>query len=311
MNQQPALSARFDASRDHLRQVAFRMLGSLDEADDAVQQTWLRADRANLSTVENLGGWLTTVTARVCLDMLRTRRRRAERPLPPTVDGLQGAIAGATSASDARSPEDEAVMAESVGLALLVVLDRLSPAQRVAFVLHDLFAVPFDEIAEVVDRSIVATKKLASRARERVHGQVGRQPHPPDRAEHRAIVGAFLAATRDGDLETLLRLLAPDVVRRADPAALPTGAGAAVRGARTIAEETRVFASLAHHAEVALVDGAPGIVVAPAGHLVDVLRITIACGRITAFEVIADPVRLGETVLAVFDDGGPAAIRQR
>jgi RNA polymerase sigma-70 factor (ECF subfamily) len=304
MSHQPALNARFDASRDHLRQVAFRMLGSLDEADDAVQQTWLRADRADLSTIENLGGWLTTVTARVCLDMLRTRRRRAEHPLPPTVDALQAAIAGTTSsASGARSPEDEAVMAESVGLALLVVLDRLSPAQRVAFVLHDLFAVPFDQIAEVVDRSTVATKKLASRARERVRGQVGRQVDPPDRAEHRAIVQAFLAATRDGDLETLLRLLAPDVVRRADPAALPTGAATAVRGARTVAEETRVFATLAHHAEVALVDGAPGIVVAPAGRLVDVLRITIARARITAFEVIADPVRLGETALAVFDDG--------
>ncbi len=302
MSQQSALTERFEASRGHLRQVAFRMLGSLDEADDAIQQVWIRADRADLSSIGNLDGWLTTVTARECLDVLRTRRRRAEHPLPPA-DTLPDAGGGTSPPPDGgRSPEDEAVMAESVGLALLVVLDRLSPAQRVAFVLHDVFAVPFEEIAEVVDRSPVATKKLASRARERVRGQTGTQPDPPDRAEHRAVVHAFLAATRNGDLETLLRLLAPDVVRRADAAALPTGSAPTVRGARAVAEESRAFAGLARHAQVALVGGTPGIVVAPAGRLRVVLRVTIVRGRITAYEVIADPAHLDATTLAVFDD---------
>ena len=216
------LAERFEGVRDHLRQVAFRMLGSLDEADDAVQQAWLRADHTDLSDVENLDGWLTTVTSRVCLDMLRARRRRAERWLAPGLDGPMAAAGGG-------GPEDEAVMAESVGLALLVVLDRLSPAQRVAFVLHDLFAVPFDQIAEVVDRSTVATKKLASRARDRVRGPSVPALAQPDVTEHRAIVEAFLTASRGGDLDTLLRLLAPDVVRRADRSAVPAETAAVIR----------------------------------------------------------------------------------
>ncbi len=208
MNPLDALAIRFESHRDHLRAVAYRMLGSLDEADDAVQQAWLTAERVDLTSVENLAGWLTTVTARECLDMLRTRRRRNERPL--TTDSV-----GAMTAAGARTePEEEAILAESVGLALLVVSDRLSPAQRVAFVLHDLFAVPFEEIAGVLDRSTAATKKPASRARERVRG--ASTPGPLDQAEHHAVVDAFLVASRGGDLDTLLDLLAPDMVRRAD-----------------------------------------------------------------------------------------------
>ena len=297
MNPDADLAERFEGVRDHLRQVAFRMLGSLDEADDAVQRAWLRADHTDLSDVENLDGWLTTVTSRVCLDMLRARRRRGERPLAAALDGP-----AAAAAAGGGIPEDEAVLAESVGLALLVLLDRLSPAQRVAFVLHDLFAVPFDQIAAVVDRSTVATKKLASRARDRVRGPAVPALAPPDVAEHRAIVEAFLTASRGGDIDTLLRLLAPDVVRRADRVAVPAGTVTVIRGARAVAEETRVFASRAHQAEVALVDGAPGIVVAPAGRLQNVLRVTIADGRITGLEVIADVAGLATVSLAAFSD---------
>jgi len=261
------------------------MLGSLDEADDAVQLAWLRADRANLGRIENLAGWLTTVVARVCLDLLRVRRRRAEEPLTPAADTAAGRRGGT-------DPEQEAVVAESVGRALLVVLDRLTPAERVAFVLHDLFAVPFGEIATVVGRSPVASKKLASRARDRVRGAA--TLGEVDLAQHYAVVEAFLAASRGGDLNALVELLAPDVVRRADRFAVP----AEVRGARAVADETRVFARLARSAEVALVDGTPGIVVAPRGQLLAVLRLRIEHGRITEIDVIADPTRLDQLPLA-------------
>lgn len=291
MSQDEALAARFEGHRARLRGVAYRLLGSLDEADDAVQRAWLRADQADLGGVENLAGWLTTVTARVCLDRLRTRRRRSERPLAAVPIGRTAATGPGSE------PEEEAVLAESVGLALLVVLDRLSPPQRVAFVLHDLFAMPFEDIAVVIDRSTVAAKKLASRARERVRGvtTVG----AAERADHHAVVDAFLAASRGGDLDTLLELLAPDVVRRVDRFAVPRGTAAEVRGAREVADETNMFAARARTAEVALVDGAPGIVVAPLGKLFAVLRVTVDDGRITAFEVIADPARLDRITLAV------------
>lgn len=291
MSRDDGLVARFEADRDRLRGVAYRMLGSLDEADDAVQQAWLRADQADLGGVENLAGWLTTVTARVCLDMLRTRRSRDERPLAAAPVGPTAATGGGTE------PEDEAVLAESVGLALLVVLDRLSPAQRVAFVLHDLFAVPFEDVAAVVERSTGATKKLASRARERVRGVATVEAPRP--AGHRAVVDAFLSASRGGDLHRLLELLAPDVVRRADRFAVPSGTPAEVRGARAVADETEAFAARARTAEVALVDGAPGVVVAPLGRLLAVLRVTVDDGRITEFDVIADPARLDRITLAV------------
>ncbi|OZM82500.1 RNA polymerase subunit sigma-70 [Pseudonocardia sp. MH-G8] len=260
------------------------MLGSRDEADDAVQEAWLRADRIDLDTVENPTGWLTTVTARVCLDMLRARRAR---PVPS---------AALVEAPDAVEPEAEAVLAESVGRALLVVLDRLSPAQRVAFVLHDLFAVPFEEVAAAVDRSVPAAKKLASRARERVRGTP--VTDPARHAGHRRIVAAFLAASRGGDLDTLLELLAPDVVRRADRVAAPASARS-VRGARQVADETREFAARARAGEVALVDGSPGIVIAPRGRLLAVLRVRIDGGRISEVDVIADPARLSRVALAV------------
>lgn len=302
MDRDDELVAGFEAQREHLRGVAYRMLGSLDAADDAVQRAWLRAEQAGVAGVDNLGGWLTTVTARVCLDMLRARRRD---PLPGShlatgaATPVGGAV-GATGAAVTRGtavPEDEAVMADSVGLALLVVLNRLSPAQRVAFVLHDLFAVPFDEIALVVDRSAAAAKKLASRARERVRGVTTVESPAP--AEHRAVVAAFLAAAQGGDLGRLLELLAPDVVRRADARALPVGTATEVRTARAVAEETRLFAARARASAVLLVNGAPGIVVAPGGRLFAVLRVTVRAGRISALDVVAEPSRLEELELAL------------
>jgi RNA polymerase sigma-70 factor (ECF subfamily) len=304
MNRDEGLAASFESHRDHLRGVAYRMLGSLDEADDAVQQAWLRAQRADRRGVENLAGWLTTITARICLDMLRARRRRGERPLPEgeVAAGVAPAEApgggDGTFATGARDPAGEAVLAESVGLALLVVLDRLSPAQRVVFVLHDLFAVPFDEIALAVGRSTVATKKLASRARERVRGAPTIE-EPLEPREERAVVEAFLAAARGGDVGRLLHLLAPDVVRRADPVALPVGVPTVLRGADAVADETRLLAARAGAAEVALVDGAPGIVVAPGGRLFAVIRVTVDAGRVTAYEVVADPDRLARIALVV------------
>lgn len=304
MDRDDELAAGFEAHREHLRGVAYRMLGSLDAADDALQRAWLRAEQAGVDGIDNLGGWLTTVTARVCLDMLRARRRD---PVPGSVLATGGAtpVGGSTGAVGTRrtaAPEDEAVMAESVGLALLVVLNRLSPAQRVAFVLHDLFAVPFDEVAVVVDRSVAAAKKLASRARERVRGVSTVESPAP--AEHRAVVAAFLAAAQGGDLGRLLELLAPDVVRRADSRALPAGTATEVRIARAVADETRLFAARARVSALLLVDGAPGIVVAPRGRLFAVLRVTVRAGRISALDVIAEPSRLGTLALTLPDDGG-------
>lgn len=269
------LASRFEAHRDHLRAVAYRMLGSLDEADDVLQQAWFRADRADLAAVDNIAGWLTTVVARICLDALRSRRLRNEVPL--------------TAAAEPRTPTDpehEAALANAVGHALLVVMDRLSPAERVAFVLHDAFAVPFDEIAAVVGRSPAAAKKLASRARGRVNGE--QAVTGVDLARHDAIVTAFLTAARGGDLATLIDLLAPDVVRRAYGVPAPTE----VRGAAAVAEETQVFAAHAAVAQIAMVDGRPGIVVAPFGHLHIALRIEIDGDRITRIDVVGDPAML-------------------
>jgi RNA polymerase sigma-70 factor (ECF subfamily) len=291
MHRADGLAARFESERVHLQGVAYRILGSLDEAADAVQQAWLRMELADLGAIQNLTGWLTTVTGRICLDMLRARRRRDETSLPASAS-----LADSTTRLRAQ-PEGEAVLADSVGLALLVVMDRLSPAQRVAFVLHDLFAVPFEDIAVVVDRSAAATKKLASRARERVRGvSPCDAPYP---AEHDAVVHAFLRASQGGDIDALLELLAPDVVRRADRFAVPANVPSEVRGARAVAEQSRRFVSRARTAEVALVDGAPGIVIAPMGRLFAILRVTISGNRITEFDVIADPAELDKIVLAV------------
>ena len=291
---QPArLAGEFERSRGHLRAVAFRMLGSADDADDAVQDAWLRASAADASNVVNLTGWLTTIVGRVCLDMLRARRRRGEQFTDMTV--LEAAAAG----DDAARPEDQAIMADSVGLALMVVLDRLGPAERVAFVLHDLFAVPFDQIAGIVDRSPAAAKKLASRARHRVHGTA--TVPAADLARQRRVVDAFLAASRAGDLNALLAVLAPEVVRRADRAAVPAGVPTEVRGARRVAEEALTTTGLARFARPALVNGVIGVVVAPRGRLLRVLEVTVDGDRITAINVIGEPASLHRLDLAAAD----------
>jgi RNA polymerase sigma factor (sigma-70 family) len=294
MDDRDGLAERFQVHRGHLRAVAYRMLGSLSEADDAVQDAWLRYSRADTSDVRNLAGWLTTVVSRVCLDMLRARRSRREEPLNPQPPSP------VVDDSDESDPQQEAELADSVGLALMVVLHRLAPAERVAFVLHDLFAVPFDEIAPIVERSPTATKKLASRARHRVQGT----PTIPDAdlSRHRHVVDAFLAAARGGDVNALLAVLDPDVVRRADRLAVPAGAPIELRGARAVAEETRTNAPRARYARPVLLDGAVGAVVAPRGQLVLALGLTIEDDKITLIDVIADPARLNEVDLAVLVD---------
>ncbi|WP_394841996.1 sigma-70 family RNA polymerase sigma factor [Pendulispora brunnea] len=274
------LAAHFEGARSHLRAVAFRMLGSADEADDAVQEAWLHASSAELHAIANVSGWLTTIVSRVCLDMLRARRRRRE-----SSDGEAELLAAPTR--DGRDPEDEAALADSVGLALLVVLDALGPAERVAFVLHDSFGIPFDAIATIVDRTPDAAKKLASRARRRVHAAP--IVPAPDALRHQRIVEAFLAASRAGDVDALVALLAPDAVRRADRAALREDAELEVRGARRIAEETRGNADRARFARVVLVNGKAGAIVAPHGRLRIVIAFTIEGDRITAFDVFGDP----------------------
>ncbi|GAB3137521.1 sigma-70 family RNA polymerase sigma factor [Microbispora hainanensis] len=301
MNDQAQLAEHFDRSRGHLRGVAFRMLGSADEADDAVQETWLRACRADSGSVDNLTAWLTTITGRVCLDMLRSRTRRREDLADLTELDM---LAPHDETSD---PADEAVLSDSVGLALLVVLDTLGPAERAAFVLHDLFAVPFDEIAMIVERTPAAAKKLASRARRRVHGSAD-IPYS-DLARQRAVVDAFLAASRAGDLDALLAVLAPDVVRRADYAALrgQAKAPAEVRGARAVAEETRTNIRRARFAWPALVNGAVGAVIAPRGRLLLVLEIGVVGDRIASIDVIGDPERLKEVRLGLADVPSPVA----
>ncbi|MFD8333270.1 sigma-70 family RNA polymerase sigma factor [Streptomyces solisilvae] len=290
---QDGLAERFEAHRGRLRAVAYRMLGSLGEADDAVQETWLRLSRADAETVGNLSGWLRTVISRICLDMLRSRAARREEPVGQELSDL------APATGHGGAPEDEAVLAESVGRALLVVLDTLGPAERIAFVLHDVFAVPFDGIAPIVERSPVAAKKLASRARQKVRGSAAVPRTELDR--QRRTVDAFLAAARGGDMAALLAVLDPDVVRRADRAALPEGVPTVARGARAVAEETAGFTPRARFAEPALVNGSVGIVVAPRGRLLLALTVTVEDGRIAAYEVIADPRRLSRLELGVLD----------
>ncbi len=294
MDEQEGLAGRFEEHRGQLRAVAYRMLGSLAEADDAVQEAWLRLSRADVSGVASLEGWLRTVVARICLDMLRTRTSRREVPL--------GSPGSASAPQD--DPEQEALLTDSVGRAMLVVLDRLAPAERIAFVLHDLFAVPFGEIAPIVGRTPAAAKKLASRARQRVRGA----PAVPasELARQRRAVEAFLAAARHGDLDALLAVLAPDVTRRADRAALPPGGETVIRGAGAVARQTLVLGPRARFAEPALVNGTAGAVVAPQGRLLLVLAFTVADGRVAGYDVIADPARLGRLDLAVLaEEAGP------
>ncbi len=286
------LAQRFDADRRHLRSVAFQLLGSVADADDAVQSAWLKASRSDFDAVENLTGWFTTITAREAFDQLRMRKRRAEQPLADA-DELDR-LAGTGSA-----PADEdALLADSVSRALLVVLDRLSPAQRVAFVLHDVFAVPFETIADLLDRSPAAAKKLASRARGRLLGGAPAQPRRA--ADHLEIVEAFLAASRGGDIATLLELLAPEVVRRVDRALVPADVPTELRGAGEVAEETRRFAQRARVGVVMLIDGAPGIVIAPRGRPQVMLQIGIGTdNRIHTIDITGDAERLRRAVLAL------------
>ena len=286
MDRNDWLAQRFDEHRTRLRAVAYRMLGSLSEADDAVQETWLRLSRQNASGIENLGAWLTTVVARVCLSMLQSRRTRREEPLDAHVpDPL-------VSPQDGIDPEQQALLADSVGLALLVVLDTLTPAERLAFVLHDMFDVPFDEIAPIVGRSAAAARQLASRARRRIKGAA---PVPdPDLVRQREVVDAFLAATRAGDFDALVAVLDPDVVLRADAGAMQPGVSRVVRGAAAVAELALAFARLGPFARPALVNGAAGIVAAPGGRLASVLAFTVTGGKIVEIDILADPERLSE-----------------
>jgi len=304
------LATVFEEHRDHLRAVAYRLLGSSSDADDAVQDTWLRLTGADPGQVENLGGWLTTVVARVSLNMLRSRRYRHEEPVGAAWPGAAEAAGTGTAAgtggpalaSRAGDPEDEAVLADSVGLALLVVLDTLTPAERLAFVLHDLFAMPFAEVAAVLGRSPEATRQLASRARRRVRGAPS-----PDRAaglaRQREVTTAFLAASRGGDLSALVALLDSDVTLAADAAVVPAGRPTLLRGADTVARGALVASARAGQSQLALVNGSVGIVFAPAGRLQVVLILTVSpARRITAIEVIADPGRLRQLRLALLPE---------
>jgi RNA polymerase sigma-70 factor (ECF subfamily) len=286
MTERDDLAERFEEHRTHLRSVAYRMLGSMSEADDAVQEGWLRLGRAGDAEIENLGGWLTTVVARVCLDMLRSRKSRREEPITPEV---REPIASGHGSS----PEQEALLADSVGLALLVVLDRLAPAERLAFVLHDMFGLPFEEVAAIVGRSAEATRQLASRARRRVRGGGA---EAPDLLRQREVIDAFLTALRAGDLQGLLAVLDPDLVVRAD---MP-GAGE-TRGAETWARGATAFGHLARAVHPALVDGSVGLVMAPRGRLVRALRFTFSSGRIATIEIISDPARVGELDVSTVD----------
>jgi len=291
MNDHDQLAEQFEAKRSHLRAVAYRMLGSLPEAEDAVQESWLRLSRADTSAVENVGGWLTTVVARVCLDMLRSRKSRREEPLEAHVP--EPAAARAESAD----AEQEMVLADSVGLALLVVLETLAPAERLVFVLHDMFALSFDEIAPIVDRSPAAARQLASRARRRVQG--ASTVSDATLTRQREIVDAFLAASRGGDFDALLAVLAPDVVLRSDAAARRPGVPAELRGAREVA--SRAVKGGARAARPVLVNGAVGVVVAPRGRLMMVLLFTIAGDKIVEIEAVGDTDRLRGLELSVLD----------
>ncbi|MFL5804331.1 MAG: sigma-70 family RNA polymerase sigma factor [Roseiflexaceae bacterium] len=291
MDEHEWLAEQFEVNRTHLRAVAYRMLGSLSEADDAVQEAWLHLSRSDRSSVANLGGYLTTVVARICLDMLRARKSRREESLEASVPEP---ITRRESGSD---PEHEVLLADSVGLALLVVLERLSPAERLAFVLHDIFAVPFDEIARVVERSPTAARQLASRARRRLQGAA--TSGDVDRTRQRAVVDAFLTASRAGNFDTLLAVLDPDVVFRHDRTAVPLGASREVNGALAVAKQ---FAGRAQAARAVLVNGAVGVVVAPRGRLLLVLELTITHGKITEINVISEPAHLQKLDLAVLSD---------
>lgn len=287
MNEKKVAQDAFEASRAHLRAVAYRMLGSLSEAEDAVQEAWLRLARNDPGTIDNLSGWLTTVVARICLDMLRRRKARKE-------DELGTEPQAAASQAPSISPEDEMAMADSVGVALLVVLERLQPAERLAFVLHDLFAVPYEDIAAILERNPEATRQLASRARRRV-----RAPQDeiiPGRTERRQVVEAFLAASREGNFAALLSMLDPDAMFSADEFAARIGVLPEIRGADAVAG---AFNGRAAAARPALIDGAPAILVAPRGRLLFVFLLSFRDGRISRVEAVADPERIAGLEITV------------
>ncbi len=291
MEKQDWLAEQFEANRSHLRAVAYRMLGSLNEADDAVQESWFRLSRTDTSEVENLTAWLTTVVGRVCLDLLRSRKSRREESIDADVTEVIAC---------GENPEHEAMLADSVGLALLVVLDKLTPAERLAFVLHDMFAVSFDEIGSIVGRTPAAARQLASRARRRVQG-VEAVPKA-DLRQQREVVDAFLTALRAGDFEGLLAVLDPDVFVHVDPGAGRPGAPTEIRGASNWAKGAVAFSRLARFVQPALVNGSVGLVVAPRGRLLRVSSFTIDGGKIVEVDVIADSARLGQLNLSVVKD---------
>jgi RNA polymerase sigma factor (sigma-70 family) len=290
MDEHDWLAERFEEHRRHLRAVAYRMLGSLSEADDAVQEAWLRLSRSNASDVENLGAWLTTVVGRVSLNMLRTRARRHEEPMSfrvpdPIVDPADGT-----------DPEHEALLADSVGLALLIVLEKLTPAERLAFVLHDMFAVPFDEIAPIVERSPEATRQLASRGRRRVQGE--RTVPDPDLDRQREVVDAFTAAAREGDFEALVAVLDPEVVLHAD---FGGGRTQELRGAEAVASQAQVYSQLGLVIHPALVNGAVGAVSTRDGRPFSIAAVTVRDGKIVELDFLADPERLAQLDLTILD----------
>jgi len=281
---QKDLAARFEQNRDRLRAVAFRMLGASGEADEAVQEAWLRLDRADPEVIEDLPSWLTTVVARICLDMLRARQARHEEPLGPHVpDPIVSPAAGG-------DPEHEALVADSVGLAMLGVLETLSPEERVAFVLHDTFAVPFEQVADLLDRSPAAARKAASRARQRVEAE----PTEPDvdLERQREVVDAFFAAAREGDFDALVAVLHPEIVLRSDGGEARPTANHVIRGAAEVAGRALTFAHLSPHVRPVLVNGVAGVLVAPEGKPFSVMAFTVAGGRVVAIDALADPERL-------------------
>jgi RNA polymerase sigma-70 factor (ECF subfamily) len=293
MSESEFLAEQFEENRDHLRAVAYRMLGSAVEADDAVQEAWLRLSRTGAAEIDNLGGWLTTVVARVCLDMLRSRASRREDALDEQSPEKQ------IRHNSPANPEQEALLADSVGLALMVVLDRLAPAERLAFVLHDLFDLSFEEIASIVDRTPAAARQLASRARRRVRcGSASK----PGLSQHRKLVEAFLAAMRAGDVAALISVLDPNVVIRTDKFAAVPGLPLEMRGVEPWARQAMKAAQGARAARTAVINGEVGLIVAPRGHLFRVLRFTIANDKISQIEVVGDPAQLGNLEVALLEE---------
>jgi RNA polymerase sigma factor (sigma-70 family) len=293
VNENEWLAERFERERPRLRAVAYRMLGSVAEADDAVQDAWLRVSRADTDAVENMAAWLTTVTARVCLNALRTRRQRREEPFVRVPDPV-------ISDDSGTDPEQAALLADGVGLALLVVLESLTPTERLAFVLHDMFGVAFDQIAPIIDRSPVAARKAASRARQRVRGEA--PPPDPDLARQREVVDAFFAASHDGDFEALVAVLHPDVVLRSDGGSARPQLNMLLRGSEQVAQQAFVSGRLAPFVRRVLVNGTPGALVVPHGTVQFVMSFTVTDGRIVALDVLADPERLARLDLSALDD---------